>query len=100
MKLSKKKLTLYRCMEKGGLALVFLCCLNAFLFQAIRGNGMYLRCTAGLLAWLAGQFLRDNLYRCPHCRTKLLPRVGRGLPGNEPVKFCPECGWAVEITME
>ena len=97
LKISKTKLFFCHLLEYGGLVAGIL---TAFATYITNRSLWGVLCIGCFVLWIVGQFWRDGLYRCPHCDTKLLPRKGRGLPGNTPTKFCSHCGWKVQIEIE
>lgn len=97
LKISKKKLFFCHLLEYGGLTLGVL----MMFITVITDRDLWgMLCIVCIVLWFVGQFWRDSLYRCPHCDTKLLIRKGRGLPSNTPVRYCPDCGWRVQIEVE
>ena len=90
LKIPKKKRNLFLLIQIGGVVGMILCaCLSAaagVVFCAI--------------LWIAGVFLKDSLYRCPHCGHYLKERNHRGFPSDHLFDHCPGCGWRVQIEIE
>ena len=94
MKISWKKQLLCTVMEVLGLFGVF-----GGAFVAAIGKNIFVF-LAGVLLWVAGIFLDDRMYRCPHCGHYLKERNHRGLPSDHVFDNCPGCGWRVQIEYE
>ena len=93
LKISKKKLRLYRGIMLTGIA-VFL--IGAVMTVGLRSGGIIVA-FAGIPVALTGAAGVDAQYRCPVCKKKLLVDGDRDTFAGKCSKYCPHCGSEVTV---
>ncbi len=98
MKISRKKIVLYQLIEILGLVLAMV---FGFLAAVVSTWWGYVLFFTFLGSSIAGNLLRDRIFRCPHCGHLLLKRqYFRPFAGEDLFEHCPGCGWRVTIEEE
>lgn len=106
MKISKKKLRIYKMLESVGTFLFIGTLLITLLLDWIGaevGNALVsgLLMAAGFIISCIGANGRSKLYICPVCKRRLLlpERFRRNIVMREPPEVCP-CGWHMQFEEE
>ena len=106
MKISKKKLRLYKSMEFCGKAVFWITLAVVWISRMIGSEvgeiASFLWMLVGMAILFAGTQLRVGLYVCPVCGRKLLVNKAgpyRAIDTKLPT-FCASCGWKVHCEEE